>query len=673
MTTSLLTPLPLLVSKCLRHLSQPRALKASGLFRFGNVDQHHFAATQLRVAFDADENPALGNDQECATALLLFLADLPAPIFTDVLAPCFLDALAVPDAGERLVCVASVVKLLPPPNYTLLRALCAYAREWIRSAGAGQLDDLLDALAPLMMWTQDDDALERLGAPLPLEVEDNESLLVIGVQSAVQTAQLVLLGHLWTVQESANYMAASLLRSNVALNWRLELLDGTRLDPDALIGTLDLQAMDTLYLETDDEIVESALAAPARQILRMLILECDSMLGVPAAVPTAAAVPSGPTRTGSGSNVYGYVPRQAPAGASTKVADDVPEIEFDAAEFDAILDRVLDAAAADDDDEDGNGNNGAVAEPVAATPYGAIPARQPLLSAEAKKARKNLRATVTKSRMVLKHENLLDDQSRRSRELARRAGPSHYLVAPPTSNAAAPSPLPSSPLRGPPPKKPTLAPPTRKMVAKPPAASPTGPQAPLPPRTAARNPARSPARPQYGVSRLVSGAEVVRATPLPLPSSPGRSAPPMVPRPTPDDAPPPMLPRPVPVARAVPSATAAAADDRRATLGAPVRAAPMVPVAEERRATLGAMTKPLPAPPAARQPLRPTGPPPQPRTPPAPVLYSNIPQAAGASSAYSNLPHHTLLIQRTNMGLASADDGLEIEVFDDALLGQLQQ
>jgi hypothetical protein len=55
------------------------------------------------------------------------------------------------------------------------------------------------------------------------------------------------------------------------------------------------------------------------------------------------------------------------------------------------------------------------------------------------------------------------------------------------------------------------------------------------------------------------------------------------------------------------------------------------------------------------------------------VLYSNIPQAAGASSAYSNLPHHTLLIQRTNMGLASAEDGLEIEVFDDALLGQLQQ
>ncbi len=669
--TSLLTPLPVLVSKCLRHLSQPRALKTSGLFRFGNVDQHHFAATQLRVAFDADENPALDNDQECATALLLFLADLPAPIFTDVLTPCFLDALAVPDAAERLVCVTSVVKLLPPPNYTLLRALCAYAREWIRSAGAGQLDDLLDALAPLMMWTQDDDALERLGAPLPLEVEDNESLLVIGVQSAVQTAQLVLLGHLWTVQESANYMAASLLRSNVALNWRLELLDGTRLDPDALIGTLDLQAMDTLYLETDDEIVEPALAAPARQILRTLILQCDSMLGVPAvaaAAAAAAAVPSGPTRTGSGSNVYGYVPRQAPAGASTKVADDVPEIEFDAAEFDAILDRVLDAA---DDDDDGDGNGAAptaVAEPVAATPYGAIPARQPLLSAEAKKARKNLRATVTKSRMVLKHENLLDDQSRRSRELARRAGPSHYLVAPPTSNAA-PSPLPSSPLRGPPPKKPTLAPPTRKTVAKLPAA-PTGPQAP--PRTAARSPARSPARPQYGVSRLISGAEVVRATPLPLPSSPARSAPPMVPRPTPDEAPPPMLPRPAPAARALPSATAAA-DDRRATLGAPVRAAPTVPVAEERRATLGAMTKPLPAPPAARQPLRPAGPPPQPRTPPAPVLYSNIPQAAGASSAYSNLPHHTLLIQRTNMGLASAEDGLEIEVFDDALLGQLQQ
>ena len=57
------------------------------------------------------------------------------------------------------------------------------------------------------------------------------------------------------------------------------------------------------------------------------------------------------------------------------------------------------------------------------------------------------------------------------------------------------------------------------------------------------------------------------------------------------------------------------------------------------------------------------------------IAYSNLPaEAAVSTSGYDNLPAHTLRIQRANMlGGALDDGGLEIEVFDDALLGQLQQ
>ncbi len=648
--TALLVPLPPLVTKAIRHLSSSTA-SSTGLFQFGCVDQHHLAATQLRLAFEASgesgSTPALESDAECAVALLLFLADLPAPLLTTTLRACFVDALAVPDAAERLLCVCDVVRLLPPLHFSLLRALCAYLRDLARRAPPADWLDAVDAFAPLLLWLRLPDDRLSATAPLPLDdaAADDESVVVIAVQSALQTAQLVLLSHLWTVAEATAYIAAALHRCDLALRWRLELLDGTRLAADDLIGALDLAHMDTLYLETDDPLVEPDYVAQGRDLLRLLVTECDAML----AAPTSA-------RSSADSAQYGYVPRQGPAAAAPASSASTD------ADFDAILDSVALMKFDDDDDDDGASAVAALPteQAVPSTPYQAFPARQPLRTVEAKRARKNLRATVTKSRMILKNENLLQDSalSRRSRGLATRAAPAHYLVAPPTSNALIDEAAPPRP-RGPPPKKPAMAPARRKAPAV-------------------------PVRAQYGVSRLISAHAAPAVPPRAQPTLP--AAPAVAPRPQPTPSPPAAVP-PRPAPR---PATRPAPDDRRATLGTPTSRPAPAAVDDHRRATVAAKptppstAKPLPAPPS--RPKRPAAPQrsaaptlaysnlPAEAAKPA-IAYSNLPaEAAVSTSGYDNLPAHTLRIQRANMlGGALDDGGLEIEVFDDALLGQLQQ
>jgi hypothetical protein len=503
-----------------------------------------------------------------------------------------------------------------------------------------------------------------------LEVDDAESVVVVVVQSALQTAQLVLLGHLWTVHEAVNHVVASMPRCDAALRWRLELHDGTPLDPDELVGVLDFAPMDTLYIEAVDEMHEPDYVAVSRALLRSLVLECDGMLNTPSG--SASSTP----RTSS--DQYGYVPRSSggESAASTSAFD---------AEFDAILDTV----ALDLDDDDAPPAPQSPARPTSGGgQYGwigsireAAPTAQPkLMSAEARQVRRKLRQTVTRSRTVLKAEHLVDAPvQRRSRDLALRAAPAHYLRAPPRSNDAIDTSAPPARPRGPPPKKPAMqARKKRVKAASPLATAVTAPASPPPPVS---RPVVQPPRPSLAPSPLSVPSPVVR------PVSP--TAPPPVARPASLDA------YQAPASRRGPrvaAATTAAVTARPP----PAAAQPMRPASRPSAA------KPLPAPPSganSAKPHRPTAPPPRsaamttaampsfrapspaPRpAPPAPgptLTYSNLPAStAGAtthSDGYDNLPAHTLRIQRANMGLAPDDDGLEIEVFDDSLLSQLQQ
>jgi hypothetical protein len=174
LASSLLVPLPPLVAKCIRHLSSPGLLAVPDLFASGSVDLHHVGGALVRAAFDAQSSDAVSLDDphHVACALTLFFADLPHPLATATLHDCFVDAAAVPDAKEvrrrnvstmrlshshssnvqRLACWVAVVRLLPPPHFTLLRALTAYLREYC-TRGAGSIDDCVDAFAPFLLWS----------------------------------------------------------------------------------------------------------------------------------------------------------------------------------------------------------------------------------------------------------------------------------------------------------------------------------------------------------------------------------------------------------------------------------------------------------------------------------------------------------------------------------------
>lgn len=524
--------------------------------------------------------------------------------------------------------------------------------------------------------SRDDSAVAALRPPPELDVDDAESVVVVVVQSALQTAQLVLLGHLWTVQEAVNHIVASMPRCDAALHWRLELHDGTPLDPDELVGVLDFAPMDTLYIETVDEMLEPDYVAVSRALLRSLVLECDGMLNLPS--NSASTTP----RTSS--DQYGFVPRSSGESSATSAS------AFDA-EFDAILDTV--ALDLDDDDapspttpqsparttSSGSGQYGWI---------GSVRETPKPMSAEARQVRRKLRQTVTRSRMVLKAEHLIDAPvERRSRDLALRATPAHYLRAPPRSNDAIDSHAPPVRPRGPPPKKPVMQ--TRKKRVK--AASPLAAIMSAPPSEPTQPPpvARpgQPPRPTLSSSPLHAPAPVAR------PVSP--AAPPPVARPASLDAyQSPRSGAPVTPTRRGPRVAAAttAAIVARPPISPAAAASPVRPASRP-----GATAKPLPAPPSganSAKPHRPTAPPPRttaaatlpssfrapsplprPAAPAAATLvYSNLPPSSSSSGdGYDNLPAHTLRIQRANMGLAPEDEGLEIEVFDDSLLSQLQQ
>jgi hypothetical protein len=523
----------------------------------------------------------------------------------------------------------------------------------------------------ILRRSRDENIVAALRPPPALDVNDAESVVVVIVQSALQTAQLVLLSHLWTIQEATNHVVASMPRCDASLRWRLERHDGSPLDPDELVGVLDFAALDTLYIETDDEMIEPEYVAVSRALLRALVLECDGMLNVP--TNSASSTP----RTST--DQYGYVPRSSGESAASVSAFE--------AEFDAILDKV----ALDLDDDDASATQ-TLTRPPSGGQYGWIgsvretpsPTAVPKMSAEARQVRRKLRQTVTRSRTVLKAEHLINAPiQRRSRDLALRAAPAHYLRTPPKQNDAIDSnaPPPVRP-RGPPPKKPAMAPARKKRVkaasplatVTPAAAPPPVEQAPPPiarPMPLSRSPAAP--TPQRTPVPPVSVAPV--PAPVPRPASLGSHG---------------AAPAPVPARqgqRVAAATTASVIAPRAPTVTAAVAAVPPRPLNRPGGA------KPLPAPPStanAAKPHRPTAPPPRTgyatmglptssfRAATASVsareqaTYSNLP-ATTVDDGYANLPAHTLRIQRENMGLASDDEGLEIEVFDDSLLSQLQQ
>lgn len=196
------------MSKSIRLLSKPENLALANIFDV--VDERYLEAIDLRSHFDdeaASKDGALtqrlldeARASDVALCLKFYLYELRTPLCTDIFLSCFVDADAIDDERERLDCICSIVRMLPPSNFTLLRAIVAYFRRYIKE-GAGDIEYVCDKFAPLLLW-QSDDEENGESADAELRRPSDDSIVVVVVNNALQLAQLCLVEPTWSITQA---------------------------------------------------------------------------------------------------------------------------------------------------------------------------------------------------------------------------------------------------------------------------------------------------------------------------------------------------------------------------------------------------------------------------------------------------------------------------------------
>jgi hypothetical protein len=212
-------------------LSQKTNLSERHLFE---APDNYAESAMLRSLFEdesRDVQAALDDTgaRDIAHSLRFWLHNTREPLCTSIFTSCLVDADVIDDKVERLDCICSIVKLLPPQNFTLLRALVSYLKLYVKQRG--ELEQVLDKFAPLLIWEAngDDEEAARDDPTLKADVNGPDSLVVIGANSALELAAVCVISLDWTAAQVVSSLMWSQLPFQCRLTkarWRLWLPAG---------------------------------------------------------------------------------------------------------------------------------------------------------------------------------------------------------------------------------------------------------------------------------------------------------------------------------------------------------------------------------------------------------------------------------------------------------------
>ncbi|RCI04691.1 hypothetical protein CU098_012393, partial [Rhizopus stolonifer] len=122
--------LPTVVHRCIEYLEAKGGLTEEGIYRLSGssakvkiLKKRFNDAGDIKLLDDTDEY----HDVHAIAGLLkMWLRELPENVLTEAALPNFLRSTHIDDQQEKLREIRRLISLLPLPNYTLLRSLCAH-------------------------------------------------------------------------------------------------------------------------------------------------------------------------------------------------------------------------------------------------------------------------------------------------------------------------------------------------------------------------------------------------------------------------------------------------------------------------------------------------------------------------------------------------------------------
>ncbi|KAI9278220.1 Rho GTPase activation protein [Phascolomyces articulosus] len=134
--------LPAIIYRCIDYLEAKDAILEEGIYRrSGNAAKIRVLKARFNEEGDID---LLAGDQHydihvVSSLLKQWFRELPGNILTDALLKEMLEVTDLADRRERITEMGRIISLLPLPNYTLLRMLCAHLIRVIQNAGTNKM------------------------------------------------------------------------------------------------------------------------------------------------------------------------------------------------------------------------------------------------------------------------------------------------------------------------------------------------------------------------------------------------------------------------------------------------------------------------------------------------------------------------------------------------------